>query len=124
MFHQFLQEEFMFVIFWNKSLLDLSLVFLNLSHATNQISEIKLCENEVEDVLKVINPTKVSGPDLINPRLLKEATPIIKHSLCKLFTLFAGRFLSKSMEKSKYKNLFNYVPPVFARRIHVCNFFD
>ena len=37
----------------------------NLAHATNQISEIKLCENEVEDVLKVINPTKASGPDLI-----------------------------------------------------------
>jgi hypothetical protein len=28
----------------------------NLSHVTNQISENKLCENEVEDVLKVINP--------------------------------------------------------------------
>jgi hypothetical protein len=40
--------------------------------------------NEVEDVLKVINPTKASGPDLINPRLLKEAAPIIKHPLCKL----------------------------------------
>jgi hypothetical protein len=51
----------------------------NLLHVTNQISEIKLCENEVEDVLKVINPTKASGPDLINPRLLKEAAPIIKH---------------------------------------------
>jgi hypothetical protein len=33
----------------------------------------------------VINPTKASGPDLINPRLLKEAAPIIKHPLCKLF---------------------------------------
>ena len=39
----------------------------NVSHVTK--SEIKLCENEVEDVLKVINPTKASGPDLINPRL-------------------------------------------------------
>jgi hypothetical protein len=38
---------------------------LNLSHATNQISEIKLCENEVGDVLKLLNPTKASGPDLI-----------------------------------------------------------
>jgi hypothetical protein len=47
----------------------------NLSHVTNQISEIKLCENEVEDVLKVINPTKACGPDLINHRLLKEAAP-------------------------------------------------
>jgi hypothetical protein len=51
----------------------------NFSHAANQISEIKLCENEFEDVLKVLNPTKASRPDLINPRLLlKEATPIIK----------------------------------------------
>ena len=30
----------------------------NLSYVTNQISEIKLGENEVEDVLKVMNPTK------------------------------------------------------------------
>jgi hypothetical protein len=35
----------------------------------------------------VINPTKASGPDLINPRLLKEAAPIIKYPLCKLFNL-------------------------------------
>jgi hypothetical protein len=35
----------------------------------------------------VINPTKAYGPDLINPRLLKEAVPIIKHPLCKLFNL-------------------------------------
>jgi hypothetical protein len=53
----------------------------DLSHVTNQISEIKLCENEIEDVLKVINPTKASGPDLINPRLLKKAAPIINQIL-------------------------------------------
>jgi hypothetical protein len=35
----------------------------------------------------VINPTKASGPDLINHRLLKEAAPIIKYPLCKLFNL-------------------------------------
>ena len=34
-----------------------------------------------------MNPTKASGPDLINPRLLKEEAPIIKHPLCKLFNL-------------------------------------
>ena len=77
----------------------------NLSHATNQISEIKLCENEVEDVLKVVNPTKASGPDLINPRLLKEAAPIIKHPLI-IQSLLTGRFLSKPMEKSKYNACF------------------
>jgi hypothetical protein len=61
---------------------------LNLSHATNQISEIKLCENEVEDVLKVLNQTKASGPALINPRLLlMEAEPIIKYPHCNFFNL-------------------------------------
>ena len=80
----------------------------NLPHAANQISEIKLCENEVEDVLKVLNSTKTSGPDLINPRLLlKEAAPIIKYPLCNFFqSLFTGSFLSKSMEKNKYNAWF------------------
>jgi hypothetical protein len=32
-----------------------------LSHVTNQTSEIKLCENEVEEVLKVMNSTKASA---------------------------------------------------------------
>ena len=50
-------------------------------HIINQISVIKFCENEVEDGLKVINPS----PDFINHRLLKEAAPIIKYPLCKLF---------------------------------------
>jgi hypothetical protein len=47
------------------------------------ISVIKFCENEVEDGLKVINPTKAAGPDFINHRLLKEAAPIIKYPLWK-----------------------------------------
>jgi hypothetical protein len=45
---------------------------------------IVLNEKEVEDVLKIINP---SDPDLINPRLLKEASSILKNSLCKLFNM-------------------------------------
>jgi hypothetical protein len=59
----------------------------NIPSVTNQISEIKLCENEIEDVLKVINPTKASGPDLINLRVLTEAAPIINHPLCNLSNL-------------------------------------
>jgi hypothetical protein len=106
MFHQFLQEELMFCfsmnsfddiekanlfnIYFSKQseIDDSNSNILNLSHATNQISEIKLCENEAEDVLKVLNPTKTSGPDLINPRLLlKEAAPIIKYPHCNFFNL-------------------------------------
>ena len=77
---------------------------LNLSHATNQISEIKLCENEVEDVLKVLNPTKTSGPDLINPRLLlKDAAPIIKYPHCNFFnpSLLVASYPSQ-WKKNKY----------------------
>ena len=48
---------------------------------------IVLNEEEVEDVLKIINPSKASGPDLINPRLLKEASSILKNPLCKLFNM-------------------------------------
>ena len=57
----------------------------NLSHVTNQISVINFCVNEVEDALKVINPTKASGPDFINHRLLKDATSIIKYLFYILF---------------------------------------
>ena len=81
------QTYLIYIFESNPKLTTLNSNIPNFSHATNQISEIKLCENEVEDVLKVINPTKASGPDLINPRLLKEAAPIIKHPLCKLFNL-------------------------------------
>ena len=51
------------------------------------IGQKKKGQTAIYNVLKVINPTKVSGPDLINPRLLKEAAPIIKHPFCKLFYL-------------------------------------
>ena len=48
---------------------------------------IVLNEEEVEDVLKIINPSKTAGPGLINPRLLKEASSILKNPLCKLFNM-------------------------------------
>jgi hypothetical protein len=60
---------------------------------------IVLNEEEVEDVLKIINPSKTSGPDLINPRVLKEASSMLKNPLCKLYVLTTGYF-SKPMKKS------------------------
>jgi hypothetical protein len=54
---------------------------------------IVLNEEEVEDVLKIINPSKASGPDLINPRLLKEASSILKNPLSKLFNMSLRNFL-------------------------------
>ena len=82
------QTYLIYIFESNPKLTTLNSNIPNFSHATNQISEIKLCENEVEDVLKVLNPTKTSGPDLINPRLLlKEAAPIIKYPHCNFFNL-------------------------------------
>jgi hypothetical protein len=59
---------------------------------------IVLNEEEVEDALKIINPSKASGPDLINPRLLKEASSILKNPLCKLFNMSLQQaYFSKPM---------------------------
>ena len=68
---------------------------------------IVLNEEEVEDVLKIINPSKVSGPDLINPRLLKEASSILKNPLCKLFNMS----LQQAIFPSQWKRA--NVSPVF-----------
>ena len=51
------EQTYLIYIFSKQSEIDDSNI-PNLSHVTNQISEVKLCESEVEDVLKVINPTK------------------------------------------------------------------
>ena len=62
---------------------------------------IVLNEEEVEDVLKIINLSKASGPDLINPRLLNEASSILKNPLCKLFNMSLQQAIfPKPMEKS------------------------
>jgi hypothetical protein len=37
----------------------------------NQLCDIEISETDVEDVLSILNPSKASDPDLINPRLLK-----------------------------------------------------
>ncbi|CAC5418458.1 unnamed protein product [Mytilus coruscus] len=58
-----------------------------LHNISDDISYIELTVTEVEDILKIVNPTKASGPYLINPKLLKEASSVLKYPLCKLFNL-------------------------------------
>ncbi|CAC5395380.1 unnamed protein product [Mytilus coruscus] len=60
---------------------------LNANNSIPQLSEITITENEVANILAIINPSKASGPDLVNPRLLKEASDILKRPLCKLFNI-------------------------------------
>ncbi|VDH94065.1 Hypothetical predicted protein, partial [Mytilus galloprovincialis] len=54
---------------------------------SDDISYIELTVTVVEDILKIVNPTKASGPDFISPKLLKEASSVLKYPLCKLFNL-------------------------------------
>ena len=54
---------------------------------TDGLEQILITENEVEDILKTLDVSKATGPDMINPRLLKEAASILKYPLCKLFNL-------------------------------------
>ncbi|VDI10521.1 Hypothetical predicted protein [Mytilus galloprovincialis] len=58
-----------------------------LHNISDDISYIELTVTGVEDILKIVNPTKASGPDLISPKLLKEASSVLKYPLCKLFNL-------------------------------------
>ena len=54
---------------------------------TNGLEQITITENEVEDILKILDTSKAIGPDLIKPRLLKEAASMLKYPLCRLFNL-------------------------------------
>jgi hypothetical protein len=42
------------------------------------LGHIVITENEVEDILTILDISKASGPDAVSPRLLKEATQILK----------------------------------------------
>ena len=69
-----------------QTLLDESHAVLpDLNMPENQLCDIELNETDVEDVLSILNNNKASGPDLINPRLLKEASTELKYPLCRLF---------------------------------------
>ena len=81
--------------FVSQSLIDDSNNILpDLNPIREQLDNIVLVESEVEDILKVLNPSKSCGPDLVNPRLLKSSANIINYPLCKLFNM--------SLEKAIY----------------------
>ena len=76
----------------------------------NGLEQITVTENEVEDILKILDTSKAIGPDLLNPRLLKEAASILKYPLCStLFNL--SLTLSTFPSEWKYGN----VTPVFKK---------
>ena len=51
------------------------------------LDSIVLTERNVEDILKTLDTSKAMGPDLINPRILKEASRELSVPLCMLFNI-------------------------------------
>ena len=68
-----------------------------------------ITETDVDDILKTLDTSKATGPDMFNPRLLKEASSILKYPLCKPFNLS----LSTSIFPTEWK--FANVTPVFKK---------
>jgi len=57
------------------------------SYEQASLEDLLITEEEVLDQLKGIKPNKATGPDLISPRMLKEASKCICPSLTRLFNL-------------------------------------
>ena len=77
-----------------------------------QMSEITIEVNEVESCLQNLKSSRVSGPDEIPARLLKECSQQLAHSLCSLF----NKSLQVSRLPSEWKNA-NVIPIHKLRRI-------
>ena len=63
-------------------------------HIEHSLSQIHITERDISDLIKNIDVSKATGPDLISPRMLKQAGDAIVPSLTKLFNLSLqiGRF--------------------------------
>ena len=51
------------------------------------LDHIVLRQHEVQDVLRLLNTNKASGPDTIHAKLLKVAYDIISKPLCAIFKM-------------------------------------
>jgi hypothetical protein len=74
-------------------------IFVKSELQTDELRHILITETEVEGILNILDTSKATGPDCINPRLLREAALILKYPLCKLF----NTSLSLSILFSKWK---------------------
>ena len=106
------------------------------------LDSINISTEDVRDVLKLLDPGKACGPDLINPRLLKEGADILSEKLCPIFnnSLSSSRFpdswklanvipVFKKDDKTKVNNyrpisLLSCLGKVFEKCIfkHIFNF--
>ena len=68
--------------------------------AESRLNSIKCCEQEISDILKSLDPNKVSGADGISPRMLKYTPSSIYPSLTRLFNIS----LDQKIYPSTWKN--------------------
>ena len=75
-----------------------------------KLDNIHITEQDIKDILIQLNISKASGPDLLNPRLLKEAANTLKYPLYKLF--------NKSLQLAQFPNVWKLanVIPVFKNK--------
>ena len=81
----------------------------NSAPPSNHLQDIVLQEEEIRDLLKSLDTSKSSGPDMITPRLLKEASTSIVSSLTRLFNLS----ISKKVFPCEWKRA--NVTPIFKK---------
>ena len=74
-----------------------------------KLRQIIITETDVDDILKTLDTSKATGPHMFNPRLLIEASSILRYPLCKLFNLS----LSTRIFPTEWK--FANVTPVFKK---------
>ena len=74
-----------------------------------QLRDIFITDEDVENILLSLDSSKACGPDLINPRLLKEAARELSSPLSKLF--------NKSIATNKFPNAWKQanVTPIFKK---------
>jgi hypothetical protein len=48
----------------------------------DKLTQLHITETDIEDVLQLLDTTKATGPDLINPRVIREEVSILKLPLC------------------------------------------
>ena len=70
-----------------------------------ELTDIELTDGQVRDILQTLDISKAIGPDMINPRLLKEAANILCKPLSRLFNMS----LNQCKYPSDWKNA-NVVP--------------
>ena len=77
--------------------------------ANDILYDINITQEDVENVLKELDPSKATGPDLMNPKLLKEGAEQLSNPLSKLF--------NKSVVTGKYPSLWKKanIIPIFKK---------